>query len=140
MPSQYATIQHEWFDRLWNNGDETAIDELLHPECTGHGLADNEGNEVRGIESFRAFYHNFRSAFPDIHVEIEEYVASGDLISVYCRCTATHSGQGFVLPATNRKVDFTGQNMIRIKDGLIFESWNSFDFLKVMQQIGVFSI
>ncbi len=140
MASQYATIQHEWFDRLWNNGDESAIDELLHPECTGHGLTDNEGNEVQGIEAFRQFYHSFRAAFPDIHIEVLEHVENGDMTAVFCQCTATHSGQGFVMPATNRQVDFTGQCMVRLKDGKIYDSWNSFDFLRVMQQIGVFSI
>lgn len=131
----YATIQHEWFDRVWNQGQESAIDELLSPDVIGHGLVDAEGNEIVGIEGFRAFFHGFRQAFPDIHVDVFDTVSEGDKVVANCRVTATHLGEGFLIPPTSRPVDFTGVCIVRVVEGKIAESWNSFDFLTVMQQL-----
>jgi predicted ester cyclase len=138
MVAHYESIQHRWFDQVWNLGNENAIDELLDPDVVGHGLTDENGEEIRGIESFRAFYRQFRGAFPDIHIDVEHVIADGDFMVAHCRCTATHSGEGFVCPPTGKQVDFRGSCTIRIKDDRIAESWN-FDFLTVMLQLGIIS-
>lgn len=135
MSPTYPTIQHQWFDQVWNQGQESAIDELLCPDVIGHGLVDAEGNEIVGIEGFRAFFHGFRQAFPDIHVEVTDTISEGDKVVANCRVTATHSGDGFLMPATGKPVEFTGVCIVRVSDGKIAESWNSFDFLTLMQQL-----
>jgi predicted ester cyclase len=140
MVTQYKTLQHRWFDQLWNLGNESAIDEMLHPDVIGHGLTDGNGEEIRGIESFRAFYRQFRNAFPDIKIDVGHTVAEGDVIVALCHCTATHLGEGFIGSPTGRKVDFTGSCMVRIEDDLIVESWNNFDFLAVVIQLGYVSL
>lgn len=132
----YPTIQHEWFDRVWNRNEEAAIDELLDTNIIGHGLQDGDGNEIRGIDSFKMFYHEFRAAFPDIHIEITHTVSENDMVCANCVVTGTHIGPGFIVPPTRNKIHFTGMCLIRVRDGKIVESWNSFDFLKLMQQIG----
>ena len=135
MESGYASLQHKWFDQVWNMGNAEVIDELLHPEVVGYGLVDSAGNEVRGIPAFKDFYYSFRSAFPDINVEIEQLVEQGDFLVVLCRVCATHAGEGFMSAPTGKRVEFTGTCMVRLEDGLIRESWNCFDFLSVMQQL-----
>jgi len=128
-------LQHIWFDEIWNQGREERIDDLLQPDVIGHGLIDENGVDVKGVEGFKAFYKSFRAAFPDIHVEVKDTVSEGDQIVARCKVTATHSGDGFGMPATNRPVCFYGTCWVRVRDGKIAESWNNFDFLSLMQQL-----
>ncbi len=44
-----AEVLHTWFERVWNQADESAIDELLHPTAIAHGLTKADGSEVRGL-------------------------------------------------------------------------------------------
>jgi steroid delta-isomerase-like uncharacterized protein len=140
MTSQYQTIQHRWFEEVWNKGRADAIDEMLDPEVIAHGLVDPEGNEIRGTEQFKQFYASFRGAFPDIQVIVEDTVSEGDKIVGRCRVTGTHRGEGLGLAPTNRSVEFTGMCMMRVREGKILEAWNSFDFMTMYQQMGVLSL
>jgi steroid delta-isomerase-like uncharacterized protein len=91
---------------------------------------------VRGVEAFKSFYANFRSAFPDIQIIVEDTVTEGDKVVARCRVKATHTGDGLGFPPTSRPVDFTGMCIVRVENGKIAESWNNFDFLTLFQQLG----
>jgi len=41
---------------------------------------------------------------------------------------------------TNRKADFWGVTIARVKDGMLVEGWNCFDFLTCYQQLGVIAM
>ena len=113
---------------------------MIAPNAIAHGLEDPDdkyGNEVRGPEEFKKFHHSIRSAFPDIHISIEETVSEGDLVVGYCKLKATHTGAGFGMESTGKPVAFEGMLMFRVRDGKVVEAWNSFDFLKMFQQMGV---
>lgn len=139
MTNTNDTIQHRWFEEVWNKGRADAIDEMLDPDVIGHGLVDSNGNEVRGTEAFKSFYESFRGAFPDIQVIVEDTVAEGDKIVARCTVKATHSGEGLGISPTGKSVEFSGVCMLKVKDEKIVEAWNNFDFLTMMQQIGLIS-
>ena len=139
MADQYDSIQHRWFEEVWNNGRADVIDEMLDPNVVLHGLADPSGNEVRGAEAFKSFYKGFRAGLPDIQVIIEDTVSEGEKVVTRCTVKATHTGDGLGVSATGNTVEFTGMCMTIEKDGRVVECWNSFDFLTMMQQIGLIS-
>jgi steroid delta-isomerase-like uncharacterized protein len=134
------TFLHRWFEEAWNQGREEAIDEMVDPDVIAYGLTDAEGVPVSGREDFRNFFRNFRSAFPDIHVDIEETIREGDKIGAVCRVTATHKGHGLGFAATGNRTEFRGILMVRLRDGKIAEAWNYFDFMTLFGQLGVLSI
>lgn len=140
MTTQNDTILHRWFDEVWNKGRREAIDEMLSPDAIAHGLTDANGNEVRGAEAFKSFYDSFREAFPDIQVIVEDTVAEGKTVVTRCKVKATHTGEGMGLAPTDSSVEFNGMCMVRVEDGKILESWNSFDFMTMYQQIGAISL
>lgn len=125
-------VAREWFDLVWNNLDESAIDRLMHPEAMAHGLG---AQPLRGPAGFKPFFHTFKSAFSNIRIHIDRAVTQGDVVAVLCHVTANHAGDAFG-PATRRDVDFWGTTFIRVSDGKIIEGWNTFDFLTMFQQIG----
>ena len=122
------SILKVWFEEVWNQGREDAIDELSHVDTKGHGIAGPGGNELEGTEAFKVFYRDFRSSFSNIHVEVEDTVSEGDKTVARCLCTAVQTSSG-------KPVRFTGQCMARVQDGKIIEVWNNFDFLTMNQQL-----
>jgi steroid delta-isomerase-like uncharacterized protein len=140
MNDQDKVIPHQWFDRVWNQGLEAAIDEMLTDDIIAHGLVDAQGNTIHDKDTFKTYFRGFRAAFPDIHVTVEDTVAEGDKIVALCRVTATHQGHELGFKATQQPVEFTGMCMLRIENGKIAEAWNAFDFLGMLQQIGAVQV
>jgi steroid delta-isomerase-like uncharacterized protein len=137
MSQQNKDVMYRWFDEVWNKGQASAIDELLASDAVIHGLNDASGNPVTGSEVFRNFHNQFRSAFPDIVIDVEDCIAEGDKVVARCHVRAKHSGPLVGLSATNADVDFNGIAIIRVENGKIAEAWNNFDFLTMNKQLGV---
>lgn len=128
-------ILRRWFEEVWNQGKESTIDELAMPDVRGHGLVDASGNEVTGIESFKEFYHQFRAGFSDIHIDVLETVAEGDLEVARFVVTGKHTGDGLGKMPKGNDIKITGMTMVRTRSGKIQESWNNVDFLSMFQQM-----
>lgn len=123
-----------WFEEVWNQGREATIDELLAPDAAIHGL-DEAGRGASGAAGFRAFYHLFRRALPDLRVTVEDVLCDGDRTAVRVTGRATHTGEGLGVPPTGRPVVLTGIILTRWRDGRIAEGWNEFDAAGLMRQI-----
>ena len=136
MPTPEELLR-AWFDGVWRRGDEAAIDRLLHPQGLVHGLPTPDGQPIRGPEQFKPFYRRFRSAFPDIAIELRHVVTQGDLAVAHCRVRGTHTGEGLDVPATHRRVEFEGFAMCRAAGDKVAEAFNCFDFLGMYHQLGV---
>lgn len=136
MNERERTLPARWFDVVWNQGSTSAIDEMLAPDVVVHGLADPQGNSIRGADAFRKYHGAFRAAFLDLKVEVEDTISEGDKVVSRVRVIATHSGPGLGFDATGQRVEFTGMTIVRIADGRIAEAWNAFDFLGLFQQLG----
>jgi steroid delta-isomerase-like uncharacterized protein len=132
-----ASIMQQWFDGLWNAGDESTLDRFLAADGVVHGLATPDGEPIRGPQGFAPFYRAFRGAFPDVHIEVVHSVTEGDWTVAHCRVTGTHAGDGLGLPATGKPVTFYGFALGRMAGGQIVEAYNCFDFLSMYQQLGV---
>jgi steroid delta-isomerase-like uncharacterized protein len=137
MRSESMEVIHRWFEEVWNQGREEAIDEMFAEDGVAHGLAGENGQEPRGPAEFKPFFRSFRGALPDIRVTVEDCVTEGDKAAVRCRITASHRGDGLGLAATGNAVEFDGICIVRVLDGKIVEAWNNFDFLSLNRQIGL---
>jgi steroid delta-isomerase-like uncharacterized protein len=133
----YETLLHRWFDEVWNQGQESAIDALFAPDAVAHGMVGADGKELVGPEAFKSFFRQFRATFPDVHIVIEDVLVDGDKVCVRCSVTGTQTGHGVAGAPTNRSVAFTGTCIARIENGRIAEGWNHFDFLSMYQQLGM---
>lgn len=127
----------QWFARVWNEGDESTIDTLMATDAVVHGLPSPDGQPLRGPAAFKPFFHTIRGALGDIRIDVLQTMTDGDLTMAYCHVTARHTGDGLGFAATQKPVDFYGFTMLRVADGQIVEGWNSFDFLKMYEQLGV---
>jgi predicted ester cyclase len=126
-----------WFQEIWNDGDDTAIDRLMAPQAQFHGLPSPGGGPIIGPAAFKPFFKTFRGAIPNIHVRVVRIVTEGEMVAAHCHVTGAHLGAGLGIEPTSAPVDFWGMCMARVRDGQIQEGWNSFDFLSLYQQIGL---
>jgi steroid delta-isomerase-like uncharacterized protein len=131
------TVLHRWFEEVWNQGNEASIDELMADDAIVHGIVGPDGKEIQGAAAFKPFFHQFRTAFPDIRITIEDALVDGDKVAVRCVVTASHTGPGVMAALTGKTAHFTGMCIARVKDGKIAEGWNNFDFLSMYQQLGM---
>ena len=137
MSEANKALIHQWFEKVWNNGDAAAIDEMVTDDLIVHGLTDAQGKEITGAANFKEFHKQFRAAFPDIFINVEDVIAEGDRVVARCRVSAKHTGDALGLAPTHADVSFTGIAIVRLSNGRIAEAWNNFDFLKMNQQLGI---
>jgi len=137
MPVTPKDVACEWLALAWNTGSDAGIDRLMSANALCHGLPSSEGRPVLGPGDFKACARRFRSAFPDLRVSVVKTIAEGEFVAVHCRMTGTHMGPGLEVPPTMKPVRFVGVAIVQVRNGRIVESWHSFDFLSLQQQIGL---
>ncbi|HEV8592187.1 MAG TPA: ester cyclase [Pyrinomonadaceae bacterium] len=134
-----AEFIHRWFEEVWNNKREDAIEEMFAEDGIANGLNDENGNPYRGPEGFKK-HRAFLSAYPDLKIEVVDTVVEGDKIAARCRVTGSHAGHGISVAPTNRPVEFTGMVIVHVKDGKITEAWNEFNFMEMYKQVGALTL
>ena len=127
MRSIQSSLLYQWFNEVWNRGDETAVDRLMTTDSTAHGILNE--NQPKGVEGFKAFLHDFKTNFHDIHISVDDVIRQDDVESARTTVAAIHT-------ATGKPVTFSGMCMVRIADGKIAEAWNNYDFLHLYEQLG----
>ena len=99
-------------------GDPGAIDELI---ATG---------------PLRERVRAFRSAFPDLAVQLEHLVSEGDLVAIRATGRGTHAGPHQGIPASGRAWSATCTAIFRVASGAIVDAWVQWDELAILEQIG----
>jgi predicted ester cyclase len=87
------------------------------------------------IEPVRRGCFSYFTAFPDLHVSIDELIAEGD--KVFCRSTmtGTHDGEYKGIPPTGRHVSGESAEVFRIVDGRIAGYWCLANVAGLMRQL-----
>jgi len=127
-------LARRWFEEVWNQGRIHAIAEMYHPSGTATGFPDPD-SVIRGPEEFAQLWQQFRDAFPDIRVTIDDVIAERDKVAVLWTATMTHTGEGLGFPASSKKVSVPGASFITCRDGRIIDGRNHMDFTKVRLQL-----
>jgi steroid delta-isomerase-like uncharacterized protein len=102
-------------------GDYDALRRLFSPE-----LAPGFCQEVAAI----------KEAFPDYAGTNELYIVEGDRVATRWVYHGTHRGTFFDIPATGKRVTFTGMSIDRVVDGRIVETAVEWDLVGVLRQLG----
>jgi steroid delta-isomerase-like uncharacterized protein len=130
-------IARREMEELFNHtGNLDVADEIYAPDYVGHEASQPEG--VHGVEGARQFAVAIRSAFPDLTCTVEDQVAEGDKVVTRWTARGTHQGETEEMgPATGKRMEITGLSMERFSEGKVAESWDNYDALGMMQQLGM---
>ena len=117
-----------WFQRVWNESDADAIDELLSNPCKVGGIGPDP---MRTPQEFKEFHSHFNRLLSNIHVVIEQIVDDGkEQCGGLVTLTASHSVTK--KPVTIR-CGFTGT----VSNGKITQADNVVDFLPLLVALDV---
>jgi steroid delta-isomerase-like uncharacterized protein len=86
-----------------------------------------------GMKQLIGAYHR---AFPDASWSVEETLVDGNTVISRWIGKGTHKGDLSGIAPTGKPVHVTGVWIHRFTDGKISESWNHWDSLGLLQQIG----
>jgi steroid delta-isomerase-like uncharacterized protein len=129
----HAATMKRLYD-LINAGDIDGFGELLAEDFVEH-------EEMPGLEpskeGVKQLFHMYRAAFPDLRMDAQDVLVSGDKAVARVRATGTHQGEFLGMTATGKSVDVQLIDITRFgDDGLAREHWGVFDALAMMQQLG----
>jgi steroid delta-isomerase-like uncharacterized protein len=122
-------------EELWNKGNLDFAEECFTPDYVSHDPASPE--EIRGPEGFKQNVAAVRAAFPDFRMEIVDQVAEGEKVVTRYVATGTQEGELAGIPPTGKRVEVPGMGIDYYSDGKIRESWEYYDVMGMMQQLGV---
>jgi predicted ester cyclase len=106
-----------------NGGRLDVIDELYAPELAAGA---------------RRWIAPFRASFPDVHMEVVELIAEGDMVVGRFRCSATHLGEWLGHAPTGRRFERVDEvSIFRFRDGRIVHAWSLEDSLSRLRQLGL---
>jgi steroid delta-isomerase-like uncharacterized protein len=134
-----GAIASSWFQRVWNEKQIDAIDELSHPDVVIH--APSVGIEkAEGPAAFKEIARGLYEAIPDVRMSVDEVLVEGDRVALRLTVEGTHTGSGMGIPPTGKRFRIGGIALGRYRDGKLVEGWNSFDNLGFLQQLGLVTL
>jgi steroid delta-isomerase-like uncharacterized protein len=129
----HTATARRFFEQV-NAGNFGALADVMADDFVEH-------EELPGIpptkEGVLEFFRMYRAAFPDMRMEPEDILVSGDKVVVRARATGTHQGELMGMPPTGKRIDVQFIDILRMgDDGLAHEHWGVFDTFAMMQQLG----
>jgi steroid delta-isomerase-like uncharacterized protein len=120
---------------VWTDGDLDAVEAYIAQDYVRH--QPRLPIEVHGPEGVRHLVGLYRTAFPDLRIEVLALVSEADQLVGHWIFHGTYQGGLFGIPPTGRLVAFSAMERFRFKNGKIVEQWVIIDELGLLQQLEV---
>jgi steroid delta-isomerase-like uncharacterized protein len=133
-------LVRRYFEEVCNGRRLELADELFAPDHRYHdpsipGVANGPG----GIRQNPGPVVPYQSAFSDAHWHVEDMLAEGDTVVTRWYGTGTQDGDLPGIPPAGKQVEVPGIWYQHLANGKIVESWQVWDTLTMLQQLGVIS-
>ena len=121
------------FEKIWNQGDMSAADQILADNYVAH-VADIP-SPINSADEFKQFVALFRALSPGICFTIEDQVAEGDKVatrwSARLQASATPA-----IDSADESILVTGMSMHKMANGKLVESWDNWDSMTAFESMG----
>jgi serine phosphatase RsbU (regulator of sigma subunit) len=126
-------IFRRYIEEVWNQSNLELVDEIFDRYVSHQ--PDGPTLE-RGPEDVKRFVGEFRVAFPDLRINIEEQIAEGDKVVVRATIRGTHQREFRGMAPTGKEIEEKGFSVFRFsEEGKVVESWDSYySQLSLMRQ------
>jgi steroid delta-isomerase-like uncharacterized protein len=130
----HATTMRSTYECI-NAGDLDGFGELLSEDFVEH-------DEIPGLpptkEGVLAYFGSLLISFPDLRMDVEDLIASGNKAVARVKASGTHQGEFMRVPPTGKAVEIQLIDIMSFDDaGLVTGHWGVADLLSLMQQLGV---
>lgn len=121
-----------YIEELQNAKNSAIIDELLIEDCVIH-----LGSRYVDREKYRKMSETNYKVFPDLHINIENQIAEGEMVSTQWKSHFTHTNRFMDYEPTYEEILIAGISVHRIIANKIVEVWIYWDRLELILQLGV---
>ena len=118
---------------LFNTGDVGIADEVLAGDYVDHSASHPE---APGRENVKRSVSEWLAAFPDTVSVAHDVVAEDAKVAARWTTRATHRGEFMGIAPTGNRIDVTWFGVFRLSEGKIVESWDTFNVVEMMRQLG----
>ena len=117
-------IFKRYIEEIWNQGRLELADEIF--DC--YLAHQPEGPTLeRGPEDVKRFVSEFRAAFPDFHISINDQIAEGNKVVMHATIRGTHQREFRGMAPTGKHIQERGFSVFRFsEEGKVVESWDSY--------------
>jgi steroid delta-isomerase-like uncharacterized protein len=122
------------FYSVFNRGDLDEMESFIREDVIDHNPLPGQSP---GLEGLKKVITMFRTAFPDIEIEVEDLVAEGDKVAVRALATGTHEGALMGYPASGQRATVNAIDIWVVKHEKLAAVWHVEELLYLMIQIGV---
>ncbi|MGF1873929.1 ester cyclase [Photobacterium frigidiphilum] len=123
-----------WVDGL-NRGDVSGADEAFAENCIIHMAGAPDPN--LSVSEFKELLSGLLTAFPDLHISVNDQMVFGDKVATRWTAIGTHTGPLGDSPPSGNKAKFEGLILDRVVEGQVVERWEQWDQMGMLQQIGL---
>ena len=133
--NQNQTLVRRFFDEVCNQKKLNVADELF---SSNHQYHDPQIPAGSGPDGIRQVVSTYQSAFQSAQWEVlETFSADNVVITRWKGIGTNHHKELNGIPATGKDAEVFGVWIQRIENNKIVESWNVWDTLGLLQQLGV---
>lgn len=125
-------VMKRFYEDAFNKGDLSIIDELFDKNFVDRSIARKETR----IRDIKPSFKEFRKAFPDMNIKIEDMLAEGNKVATRFIFQGTHKGEFIGTAPTGKKVKMRVIDIITLKNGKAIERIGVEDNLSMWQQLG----
>ncbi|UCC17102.1 MAG: ester cyclase [Dehalococcoidales bacterium] len=133
VEEENLTRQRRIWEEIFNEGNLEIISELIDTNWVEH----TPMGDIRGPEGFKVGPDIFRTAFPDLHVTIEDIFAKDDRVVSRVTMTGTFKGEYRGTPANGNKFVLRANLINRWSEGKQVEAWAEYNMLEFYRQLGI---
>ena len=119
----------------WNAHDPNRFAKLVHEQFVAE--SDTLPSPVRGPHGLGEFMNVYVTAFPDLRLDVEQMVATGDFVVTRWAATGTHRGTLMGIEPTGRRVVTHGCTVAQYSGGKDVHDWIYWDSGNLLRQLGV---
>jgi len=124
-------VVRELFSEL-AKGNMSVLDKLVAEDYVQHSIM----GVPQGRDGVRRFFQEFATAFPDLHIEIEDMAADGDRVFLRGTMSGTWQGEYLGQKPNGKKFRVVEFDEFRLGNGIIIEHWDALDTGSLARQLG----
>ena len=127
LTDRNKAVVRAYLDEIAQSGNSIARERYFTSTTTFNGDPDLARQFARIAET--------RLAFPDLEMTIEQQIAEGPWVASRVTFRGTHMGEFAGVPATGRRIEYSGTAMDRLENGKVVEMWHTVNMHLLMRQI-----
>ncbi len=127
-------LMRRFLEEVFNKQNQAAIDEFIAPNHVDHTLPPFLPTTPEGTKRAIGIY---LTAFPDVHLVVEDMIAEGDKVVTRYTSRGTQKGAFMGIPPTGKQMMVSSIIIARFADGKIVEEWGLDDQVGMLQQLGI---